>query len=278
MSKLLFGTAGVPKSASPHSTIAGIDRISRLGLGCMEMEFVQGVKMREDTAKLVKERASRTRVKLSAHAPYFINLNSHEPEKVIRSKQRLRHAARIAHLCGAGSVVFHSGFYLGDKPQKVYDTIKGHLKEVLEDLKRDGVDIRLRPEVMGKHSEFGSLEEIINLAAELPELAPCIDFSHWHARTGGVNSRKEFASVLSHVAKRLGREALQDMHIHISGIKYGAKGEIKHLNLKESDLNYESLLQALAASGAGGLVICESPSPGLEEDTLLLKTFYDKLR
>jgi deoxyribonuclease-4 len=65
------------------------------------------------------------------------------------------------------------------------------------------------------------------------------------------------------------------MHIHLSGIRYGNKGEISHLNLKESDLEYAQLLRALKDYHARGLVICESPN--LEEDAQLLKTTYQSL-
>jgi len=118
MAGLLFGTAGIPRSTKIKSTQSGIERIAELGLGCMEMEFVRGVKMSEAGAHLVVETAARTGVKLSAHAPYFINFNSHELEKIKASQKRLLQTARIAWLCGAGSIVFHAAFYLGDPPEK----------------------------------------------------------------------------------------------------------------------------------------------------------------
>jgi deoxyribonuclease-4 len=65
------------------------------------------------------------------------------------------------------------------------------------------------------------------------------------------------------------------MHIHVAGISYGSKGELKHLNLEESDLRYVELLKALRDYDAKGLVICESPN--LEEDALLLQETYSKL-
>ena len=107
MAGLLFGTGGTPRSATPPSTISGIGRIAELGLGCMEIEFVQGVKMGESSALAVAETASRLGIRLSAHAPYFINFNAREPEKVKASQQRLLQTARIASLCGAETVVFH---------------------------------------------------------------------------------------------------------------------------------------------------------------------------
>ncbi|MFC2022078.1 TIM barrel protein [Chloroflexota bacterium] len=275
MAELLFGTGGIPHSARTKTTIDGIKRIAELGLGCMEIEFVQGVKMGEAGAHLVAETATREGIKLSAHAPYFMNFNAHEPEKIRASQNRLLQTARIASLCGAQSVVFHTAFYLGDPPEKAYDTIKKYLGETLNQLKRENNRVWIRPEVMGKHSQFGTIEEILNLCTELEGVAPCLDFAHWHARTGVCNSYQEFASVLQQIEERLGRTALDDMHIHLSGIRYGAKGEIKHLDLKEADLHYVELLKALRDYEVKGLVICESPN--LEGDALLLQAAYNNL-
>jgi len=65
------------------------------------------------------------------------------------------------------------------------------------------------------------------------------------------------------------------MHIHISGIAYGQKGEKSHLNLKESDLRYTELLKALKDYSVRGMVICESHNQ--EGDSLLLKESYHAL-
>ena len=275
MAGLLFGTAGVPHSAGTPSTIDGIKRIAELGLGCMEIEFVQGVRMSEAGARLVAEMAARTGVKLSAHAPYFINFNAHELEKIKASQERLLKTARIASLCGAENIVFHPAFYLGDSPEKAYNTVKKYLGETLTQLKEENNQVWIRPETMGKVSQFGTVEEILNLCIELDGLAPCIDFAHWHARTGEFNSYHEFASILLRIEEKLGRAALDNMHIHVSGIAYGGKGEIKHLNLKESDFQYAELIKALKDYEAKGIVICESPN--LEEDALLLQATYNTL-
>ena len=275
MAELLFGTGGVPHSARNRTTVSGIERVAGLGLGCMEIEFVQGVKMGEASARQVAETAAREGIKLSVHAPYYINLNAREPEKVKASQARLLQSARIAAVCGARSVAFHAAFYMGDSPEKTYDTVRQNLGEVVSQLREEGNRVMLRPEVMGKHSEFGTVGEIFNLSTELEGVGPCIDFAHWHARTRAFNSYPEFASLLKQIMERLGRAALDDIHVHFSGIKYGTKGEISHLDLQESDLKYEDLLRALKDYEVGGLVICESPN--LEEDATLLQTTYGSL-
>ena len=277
MEELLFGTGGTPhSSASPRSTINGIRRIAELGLGCMEVEFVRGVNMRESAARLVAEVAAKEGVRLSAHAPYYINFNAREPEKVIASQKRLLQTARIARLCGAESVVFHTAFYLSDTPEQTYDTVKRNLAETLNQLRGEDNQVCIRPEVMGKHSAFGTVDEILRLCTEMEGLAPCIDFAHWHAREKDFNSYPAFTSLLRLIEQRLGRTGLEGMHIHFSGIKYGASGEIKHLDLKDSDLNYVELLQALKDYDVRGRVICESPN--LEKDALMLQTTYKTLK
>jgi len=275
MAELLFGTGGTPHSSRTPSTVDGIKRIAELGLGCMEIEFVQGVRMGEAAARLVAETAAREGVKLSAHGPYFVNLNAREPEKIIASQGRILQTARIASMCGAESIVFHAAYYLGDPPEKTYNTVKKNLAEVMNQLKRENNRVWVRPEVMGKPSAFGTVDEVLNLCTELERVGICLDFAHWHARSGGFNSYPEFISILQQIKQRLGDEGLDNMHIHFSGIAYGKKGEIKHLNLKESDLQYVALLRALKDLHAKGLVICESPN--LEEDALLLQETYKNL-
>ena len=272
-SELLFGTGGVPFSAESRSTEAGIERIAELGLGCMEVEFVQGVKMSSQVAAAVGELAERNKVALTAHGPYFVNLNAVEPQKVHMSKERILQTARIASLFGARSITFHAAFYLKSTPAETYIVVKRHLQEVVNTLRKEGNNVTISPEVTGKPSQFGTLEEILQLSSEIEGVAPCIDFSHWHARTGRANSYQEFLDILDQVERKLGRQALDDMHIHLSGIAYGNKGEIKHLMLRDSDFRYVDLLKALKKRRAKGTIICES-APSVEEDALLLQQSY----
>ncbi|OGO37731.1 MAG: hypothetical protein A2147_00835 [Chloroflexi bacterium RBG_16_57_8] len=272
---LLFGTGGVPLSAKARSTVDGIKRIGELGLDCMELEFVRGVKMGEATARQVAEVASQTGIRLTAHAPYYINFNAREETKRRGSQEMLLQTARVAALCGAESVVFHAAFYMGDPPEDTYLRIKDLVAEVLAQLKREKNRVWIRPEVMGKGSEFGTIDEVIRLSSEVEGIMPAIDVAHWHAREGKFNSYSEFVSVLQQVKDGLGQVALDNLHVHFSGIKYSQKGELAHLNLKESDFQYVELLKAFRAMDAKGTIICESPN--LEDDARLLKDTYKSL-
>ncbi|OGD29032.1 MAG: hypothetical protein A2V57_04825 [Candidatus Aminicenantes bacterium RBG_19FT_COMBO_65_30] len=269
---LHFGTAGVPLSSADDSSLAAIERIKALGLDCLEIEFVKGVKMGFDTARKVREKAAALGVRLSVHAPYFINLNSEDPGKRLQSQERLLNTARVGAACGAASVVFHAAFYGKDSAEKTYEAVKRELGAVQSIVRTERLAVTLRVETMGKRSQFGSLDEVLTLCRDVAGLQPCLDFSHLYAREGRINSYTDFHRVLSKVARKLGPRALRNVHIHIAGIHYGDKGEIKHLNLEETDFRYDEWLQALRDLGVEGMVICESPN--LEEDALMLKKLY----
>lgn len=274
MSDLLFGTAGIPASAKgKKGTVEGVKRIRELGLDCMEVEFVQGVRMKEEMARQVGEAAREADVALSVHGPYWINLNSAEPEKVEASRKRILDSARIGHHFGAWGVAFHAAFYMGATSKEIYPKVKEHLRELTAQLQKEKVSVLLDPETTGKESQFGSLDEVLRLSKEIKGVRPCIDFSHIYARNvGRYNSYREFAEILESVRKTLGEAALKDLHIHLSGIEYGPKGEKNHVVLKETVFEYAGVLKALKDFGAGGLLICESPI--LEEDALILQKTY----
>lgn len=275
MDKLRFGTAGIPISTPKGGTVKGIEQVRGLGLDCMELEFVRQVNITEEKTGEVREAAQRNEIKLSCHGQYFINLNSEERRKIEESKKRIFKAARIASLCGAFSLTFHAGFYMKSDKEKTYQSVKQGVKEVLDWLEEEGAKIKLCPETTGKLSQWGELNEILRLSEELEGVGPCIDFSHLHARSlGKTNSEREFREVLERVEKSLGREGLEEMHIHISGIEYGQRGEKWHLNLGQSDFRWKELLTALKEFKCKGIVISESPN--IEGDALMMQKEYGK--
>ncbi|MGZ5477966.1 MAG: TIM barrel protein [Candidatus Aminicenantales bacterium] len=270
---LLFGTAGVPFSAAEDSSLAGIDRIKGLGLDGLEIEFVNGVKMGFDTAAKVREKAQKTGVRLSVHAPYHINFNSENPGIRLQSQERLLKTARVGAACGAVSAVFHAAFYGQDSAETTYAAVKRELAAVQSIVRSERLAITLRVETMGKRSQFGSLDEVLALCRDIDGLQPCLDFSHLYAREGKVNSYLDFERVLNKVARKLGPRALRNAHIHIAGIQFGDKGEIRHLNLEETEFRYDEWLEVLRDLGVEGLIICESPN--LEGDAVMLKKLYE---
>lgn len=271
---LKIGTAGIPLSAPDRSVIGGIEYLAQIGLDSMELEFVRGVYLKPNMAEKVRYTAEKLGVTLTVHAPYWINFASPDEEKRIRSRRYLFQSAYIGYLAGAVSVVFHPAWYQGRSSEEVLDIIWNELMIVLEDLDRNGIHIDIRPELMGKLSQFGSLDELIKLYKKSGgRLKPCIDFAHLQARTiGKVNGYKMWDYVLTKLEKEIGREFLQDMHIHFSGIEFGQKGEIRHLPFAEATIDVDGWLSLMVDRGIEGVVVVESPI--LEEDAKVLKSRY----
>jgi deoxyribonuclease IV len=270
---LLFGTAGVPDSAPSTSTVSALDHIRGLGLDALEVGFVRGIKIQTETAHQIRDKAASLGLALSVHAPYYISFNSPEAGTRLQSRDHLLRSARMAREMGARSVVFHAGYYGADSPEQAYAVMKSEIREVLAVLRAERNPVAIRIETMGKKAQFGSLDEVLALCREIEGLAPCLDFSHMFAREGKGNSKVDFLRILRKVERRLGREAVRDIHIHISGIAFNQKGEIKHLNLNETNYRFEEWIEALRDVRAEGLVICESPAR--ENDARMLKALYE---
>jgi deoxyribonuclease-4 len=65
------------------------------------------------------------------------------------------------------------------------------------------------------------------------------------------------------------------MHIHISGIAYGPKGEEHHLTFAKGDLRYREFLKVLAELGCSGRMLVESPI--METDALHLQRVWRRI-
>jgi deoxyribonuclease-4 len=208
-------------------------------------------------------------VSLSIHAPYFINLNADEVEWP-KSRQRLMDAAHYGNLAGATDIVFHPGSYFGSDPAEVLKVAIPRLQGCVDELRAAGNPVTLRPETMGKSAMIGSLEDTLEMSKAILGVEPCIDFAHLHARAGDgtINTYDEWASCLEMYGKALGKKSLKRLHIHLSGIEYGPKGEKNHLKLEEADLDLEALFRALKDFGCAGRILCESPV--MEEDALVM--------
>jgi len=270
-----FGTVGSPISTpkKPGGSVGAVIRSAELGLFALELGWVRAVRVTEDTCAQIKEAAQQHAVTLSVHAPYFINLNA-DDEEWPKSRQRLMDAAHYGNLAGATDIVFHPGSYFERPPQEVLPLAVERLRGCVDELRAANNPVILRPETMGKPAMLGSLEDTLAMSQAIPGVKPCLDFAHLHARAGdgSMNTQAEWELVLDSYAKALGEEALKDLHIHLSGIQYGPKGEQEHLKLEDSDLNVRAIFRALQARGCQGRLLCESPV--LEDDALLLRQLW----
>lgn len=251
-----LGTAGSPAT----STLKGIKIIADSGLQTMEVEFVRGVKMSNSTAKEVGKAAKDYNIKLSVHAPYYINLNSEEKAKITASIKRILQSCERAHYLKAQYVVFHPAYYGKREKEETFNNVKKAMLEMQAAIKKKRWKVKLAPETTGKVNVFGSIEETLRLVKET-KCSFCVDFAHIKARQGSIN----YSKVLKQFPKQ--------MHCHFSGIEYTKKGERRHILTSKKETI--ELAKAILKRKANATIINESPDP--LKDSLMAKKVFESL-
>ncbi|WKZ40324.1 MAG: TIM barrel protein [Anaerolineales bacterium] len=273
-----FGTVGSPVGTpkKPGGSVGAIGFSRSIGLDALELGWVQSVRVTEATCAAIKSTGAEQGVALSVHAPYFINLNATD-EEWSKSRKRLMDAAHYGYLAGATDIIFHPGSYFGNDPAAVLKVALPRLESCVKELQKNGDKVTLRPETMGKSAMLGSFEDALAMSKAMDMVQPCLDFAHLHARPGDgtMNTYDEWSRLLEKYGKTLGKKALKNLHIHLSGIEYGPKGEKNHLPLAEADLDLKALFKAMHAFGCAGRILCESPI--MEEDALNMKKAWMKV-
>ena len=130
--KMNFGPAGfsgstleIPKS-SKNPTADSIPLIKDIGLSALEIEFVRNVYLKnasEEKINQIKQNAIDNDISLSIHAPYFVNLNAQEEQKIINSKRYILDSLNVGQKIGAKNIVVHIGYFLKQDPKKVLENI-----------------------------------------------------------------------------------------------------------------------------------------------------------
>ncbi len=291
---LHFGPGGVPLSTRIISDNgnkldqrnSGLHRLEEMNLNLMEIEFVHGVRISELAASSLGKKAKEKGIDLTVHGPYYINLASSDPAIYHASIGRVQKTIEAALWMGAKSLTFHAGFYQKRTQEETTSVIEEALYKCVTESEFLTIDPEQRPlisiETTGKPSQWGSLDEILEVAKTLNQklsaniFSVCVDFAHIYARSGGNwNSPEEFTEILNKVQKMLGVKALHRLHMHVSGIEYTPKGERKHLTFATSEFKYKDLLRALHEKQVSGWLVCESPI--LEDDAVLLRDEYNRI-
>ena len=251
-----------PAGSGGLGNLKGVQKVAAMGLDCMEVEFTYGVRMDPKTAQAVGGLAKEKGIILSVHAPYYINLASDEKDKFAASRKRILDSCERAHTMGAQNVSFHAGFYQNRPTEQIYHLIKNAMVGLQKEVLDNGWKVKLCPEITGKPSQFGSLQELLRLKKET-RCGITVDFSHLYARQQG---KIDYARILKRLPKKF--------HAHFSGIEYGNKGERKHVRTTKKF--FEPLARELIRRQVVVTIINESPKP--YEDALMMKKLIVKLQ
>ena len=273
-----FGPAGVPLQCPSSSTYEGIKCTKALGLDAMEMEFVRGVRMKQGLAKEINSLAKELDVKLSSHAPYYINLATKDKEKAKRTFFHIYSSAKITHFAGGYITVVHPGYYQQLGKEEAYRLVKKRLEEIVERLKQERIKTLIGIETMGKVKAFGKIDEVLSLSQEVEQVYPVIDFAHLRAlQISSFKKPEDFVKIIEYFENGLGSKFAKNLHIHFSEIEFTEKGEKNHLVLgTKYEPDYRAFLKACVEQGYKGVVISESPE--IDKDAVKMKKYYERIR
>ena len=279
-----FGPAGVPQMFKlMKAKLADVPKLLRAEeLDAFEYAAVrwgQVPQIKQVDAETLGAEARKNDVTLSLHGSYFINLLG-EKEVAEASKRRLIACATAAEWMGAYVVVFHPGFYGESGKTDALKKCIEALKEVTRNLESLGIkNVKLGPETMGRHSQFGTLIETLSICQEVERSQLVIDWSHMHARSGGgLRTVEDFRKIVETAEEKLGAEAVRNMHCHFSKIEYTYKtGEKRHHVLDEPGFGpeFEKLASVIIEFKLHPVIICETMLQDIDAMKMqkALKTF-----
>jgi len=262
-----FGPAGVPAAfREKKAVLADVPKLLHdEGLDAFEYPAVRwGAKpqIKRENAKELSLKAGENDIWLSLHGSYFMNFCG-EKEVVEASKNRLIACATAAEWMKAHVVVFHPGFYGKRTSKEALEDCSEALADVAEKMKMLGIEkVKLGPEIMGRLSQFGGLDEILSLCEEVEQTQPVIDWAHIHARDRGrLKTVDDFRKVVEEIEKRLGTDALMNMHCHFAKIEFTEKGEKRHHTINETGYgpDFTLLARVIAEFELKPVIISESP-------------------
>jgi deoxyribonuclease-4 len=265
-----FGPAGYPEGAKDGAN--AVQLVRGLGLDALELQFGRQVNLSDERAYAIRRKAEELDVRLSAHAPYYISFNS-VPETYEKSKEWVLRTARVAAKAGAWIIVIHAATYAGKDPEIATAAVMRGLSECLDQMEKEGLEVVLGLETMGRGSTWGTLEEIRTVVRTLKGVQPVVDFAHIHARYGGsLRTEADFRKVVDDLTS-IGPGKL---HCHYSCIEYTKAGEKRHLPLAAKDPDFSLLVPVLQALSRECTIICETPMP--EQDAVAMMEEYVQTR
>ncbi|MFW9844640.1 MAG: TIM barrel protein [Candidatus Thorarchaeota archaeon] len=262
LNQVHFGPAGYPADAKGK-----VERVFQIlveaGMTSLEYAAVHGLRTSEEKAKLIGNLARENDIEMSLHAAYYISIASKNPQIRERSRQRLIKALTFAPWMGVKRIVFHPGTHGGLGREDAYIVIRDTLQSVWDDVGHLGGGAFLAPEIAGKISMFGSVEQIIRLCQDVDGCIPTIDWAHLYARTQGkINDKESYLKIISQFENELGDLFVNNMHFHISAITYTERGESSHKPFGgEWGPDLFPLMEIVHEVGYKPTFICESPNP-----------------
>ena len=277
---ILFGPSGNSEgffAAGLKNSEQSAVWVKNMGLDAFEYSFGRGVLMSEEKALSIGKAFNENNVKISVHAPYYINFSNPDPEMIDKSIGYVIKSAEMVGLMGGNRIIIHPATQGKDARENAFARALDNFKKLTDVIYATGLDNLLYcPETMGKYAQLGTVEEITEICKIDKIYVPTVDFGHVNSREGGsLKSKEDFIKRLQFMIDELGYDRMKHFHVHFSKIQYGAKGEIRHLNFDDEVYGpeFEPLADALIDLKLEPVIICESAGRQ-DVDALYMKNYY----
>ena len=233
-----FGVGGFPLAFTerPEAKDRGavFAWLRSVGLDAIELQMTYGPRMTAEQGRRYRALAIADDIKISIHGSYYIVLASPDPAKVLRSVDTLMRTYVQADILGAREIVLHPGSLYGAPEAEASRRFAENLQRFMAQLGK--TDICLMIETAGKVGQMGSVDMILDVAATIKGVGPCIDFGHVHARSlGGLETADAIAQVFARIDEFQRSNPDTPTHFHYTPIHYGPRGEIQHRALSDID-------------------------------------------
>ena len=251
--------------------------VKNLGLQLFEYSFGRGVNIKDEKAASMKTAFENANVKISVHAPYYINFATPDEEKAINSYRYVIDSAIMAKKMGAERIIFHPASQGKEERSVAVARTIDRLKKLEEIIRGEGLDDLIYcPETMGKIVQIGDVKEVTEFCKISDLYVPTVDFGHLNAREQGtLKDESAFLEKMTYMIDNLGYDRVKNFHVHFSKIQYSTKGEIRHLNFDDTVYGpeFEPFIDACLKLNLEPEVICES-SGNQAEDALSMMKYY----
>jgi len=253
--EIRVGPSGLPEGSFDEAAAA----LREAGYRACEIGFVSGFWLDYESAPELGAALRAADVLVSVHAPLAAFMGHADRGKKFKmALGMLDHTAGLAKALDAELIVFHPGFLLGRAREDAVADVVDQLGDLRDRLDAKDRLVPFGVEVMGRVRDFGTIDDVLAIAAQVDFVRPVIDFAHMHATSDGAfTGVDEFASVLEAADAVLEPDA--PFHIHFSDIAYANRNETRHLPYGEGTLRAEPLRDALAGFERPATVISESP-------------------
>lgn len=281
---VLFGPSGCGEEFynEGHKGILEVPAwIKNYGLDAYEYSFGHGYQMSSELARAAGVEFKENDIKLSLHAPFYINFANPSEEMFEKTKGYIYTGIKFLRAFNADRLVFHPASCGKMTREDALKLTNYRFSETFNKMEEEGLleNLLLCPETMGKTMQIGTYKEVIDLCCLNKHLVPTFDFGHINAlEQGSLKTKEDFKRILDYSLEKLGYDKTNSSHIHFSKIQFGAKGEVKHLNYDDNIYgpNFEGLAEALVEYNLSPRVICESMS-AMPQDALIMKKIYKKI-